>query len=255
MESAGPWVLLTAIGCVCLLRRPKVETLLVLGWFAAAAVGVFAAGRYYPHYFVTLLPGLALLSVPALRWLRSAWPGPRAGALAMLLVLASVSPLLVNARIYLQPDATDRHLARYSGSPMARWEAQTPEAGEWIGDLTRPGEKIYQFGFMPGIYLHSGRQSPTQYTFKHPFAISESYAREAVRQLEADMPVLIFDSAAYEDDGDFTYHEGAIMSFIREHYTYAGKFYFGDLWTLKGWQPAQPVPAAAELPGLGGFWP
>jgi hypothetical protein len=124
---------------------------------------------------------------------------------------------------------------------MASWEAQSEEVGKWINGLTRPGEKIYEFGFMPGVYFYSGRESPTQYIFKHPFAINEAYARDAVRQMEADKPVLIFDSAAYELDGEFAYHGETILSFMRENYTHLGKYYFGDLWVLKGWQPAKPI--------------
>lgn len=240
--SAGPLVLLAGAGIVCVLRKPNQGTLLLVCWFLAAAAGVIVAGRFYPHYFVALLPGMALLAVPALQWAKSSLPTrPAAVLLLGLLPLVAVSPLVTNAKIYLQPTPTERHLAQYPGSSMAVWEAQSKEAGEWIAQITRPGEKIYGFGFMPGIYFYSGRESPTQYIFKHPFAIDESYARDAVRQMEADKPVLILDSAIYEDDGTFAYHGDTVLSFIRENYDYQGKFYFGNLWTLKGWHPARPI--------------
>jgi hypothetical protein len=131
---------------------------------------------------------------------------------------------------------------------MAVWESQSEDVGHWIASITRPGEKIYEFGFMPGVYFYSGRQSPTQYIFKHPFAIDESYARDAVSQMDTDKPVLILDSAAYETDGEFAYHGKTMLRFMQDNYLEMGKYYFGDLWVLKGWQPAKPIDEALHSP-------
>jgi 4-amino-4-deoxy-L-arabinose transferase-like glycosyltransferase len=236
-------VLLGGVSLAFVLRKPNRDSLLLMAWFLAAVAGVVVAGRFYMHYFVMLLPGMALLALPALQWVKANWPGVRAGALVLGLLLLCLHLAFTNAQIYLQPTPTARHLAQYPGNAMASWEAQSEEVGKWINGLTRPGEKIYEFGFMPGVYFYSGRESPTQYIFKHPFAINEAYARDAVRQMEADKPVLIFDSAAYELDGEFAYHGETILSFMRENYTPLGKYYFGDLWVLKGWQPAKPIGA------------
>jgi hypothetical protein len=242
IKTAGPWSLLAAAGVIAVLRSPSRETKVLLAWSGAAGLGVLAAGRFYPHYFVTLLPGMALLAVPALQWLRGNWSTTRVAVPAVLLiVLVSVWPAVSSGRVYLQTSAEARHMQKYDGNPVSAWEVQSREVGEWIAQVTRPGEKIYEFGFMPSVYFYADRESPSQYTFKHPFAVDEKYARDALSQLEADKPVIIFDSAAYEDDGEFEYHGATIMSFVRENYEYAGKLYFGDVWVLRGWEPAEPI--------------
>ncbi|HUF54904.1 MAG TPA: glycosyltransferase family 39 protein [Dehalococcoidia bacterium] len=249
IKTAGPLSFMAAAGAILVIRKPDRNRALLLAWTAAAAGGVLAAGRFYPHYFVTVLPGMALLTVPFLQWLKSNWASfPRPGsqpiwvsAGVVLLVALSVWPVITNGRVYLQTSANARHMQKYDGNPMSEWEVQARDAGAWIAQLTRPGEKIYEFGFMPSVYFYADRESPTQFTFKHPFAINEAYAREAVSQMQADKPVLIFDSAAYERDGPFTYHGRTVTSFLKQHYVYAGKHFFGDVWLLRGWQPAVPV--------------
>lgn len=248
VKAAAPLMVLTAIGSMIMLRRPTAPGVWLAGWFLAAVAGLIAAGRFYPHYFVALLPGMALLSVPALQWAKENGTSLKTAAFAGVVVLASLGPLVTNAKIYFQSTPEERHLAQYSGSEMAVWENQSEKAGEWVRSMTRPGEKIYQFGFMPGIYFHSDREAPTQYIFKHPFAIDESYAKDAVQQLESDMPVLIFDSAAFEDDGSFAYHGETITDFMEANYDYIGKRWFGEVWALKGWEPLGPfLPLEGEL--------
>ena len=247
--AAGPWTFLSAIGALRILRRPSQWNVLLVFWLLAAGAGIVVAGRFYSHYFVILLPMLALLSVPAFQWLKANWWRSKAGFFILALVpLVSIWPVITNASIYLQPTLVDRHLAEYPGNPMAVWESQSEDVGHWIASITRPGEKIYEFGFMPGVYFYSGRQSPTQYIFKHPFAIDESYARDAVSQMDTDKPVLILDSAAYETDGEFAYHGKTMLRFMQDNYLEMGKYYFGDLWVLKGWQPAKPIDEALHSP-------
>ena len=34
------------------------------GWLAVSAIGVAAGGRFYPHYYIQLIPPLAVLAAP-----------------------------------------------------------------------------------------------------------------------------------------------------------------------------------------------
>ena len=67
--SCAPLLVGTALACrklrECWVGKSAEQTALI-GWLVVSAVGVAAGGRFYPHYYLQLLPPLALLAAPAL---------------------------------------------------------------------------------------------------------------------------------------------------------------------------------------------
>ncbi len=156
----------------------------------ASCVGVVAGFRFFPHYLTQLLPALALLAGrgvvrrPSWRWLALTW---------------AVVGSLVGAALSWQVVFTD-----------------PPRYEQAVADFARansaPGDEILVWGNEPGIYWLSDRQPAggfthseffTGYSGGRPAAASsaatvpdEELYREWIERLEADPPVLVFDTAA-----------------------------------------------------------
>jgi 4-amino-4-deoxy-L-arabinose transferase-like glycosyltransferase len=232
----GPWLVLALVGLVHIRRSGNSEALLVLGWVLAAAAGVIAAGRFYNHYYATLLPGLALAAPYGVESFQRNWRKKR------LLVLAAVMPSMfiisvaIGSHVYLQPTPGERHIAKYEGVDMSKWEVESPQLAEYLRVRTGPDDLIFNLGFQSEVYFYADRKSPTRYMFDHPFFISETYEEEAVRDLEANPPKYIWDSAKYEPETWLT-NQGRgtplIYEFIEEHYDHVGFRYYADVYKLK----------------------
>ncbi len=84
---------LFAATCVALIAFTKTRTrseVLVTSWLVASAIGVAAGGRYFPHYYVQLLPVMAMMSACAIT--RIKWHG-----LGKNLLFAAAVPLVLFA--------------------------------------------------------------------------------------------------------------------------------------------------------------
>jgi hypothetical protein len=126
-------------------RRAERTTLILL--VAVSALGVAAGGRFYPHYYIQLVPPLALLAAPALtslrgdhrarRWLR---PSMLRGAAAVAAAAFSIAGWIVLAT---EPGPT--------------------ESGRYIREHSSPGDRIFVWGQAPGIYLDAERRPASRY--------------------------------------------------------------------------------------------
>ena len=167
--------------------RSDLDLWLLLG---ASVVGVVAGFRFFPHYLIALLPALALLAgrgaVRRPTWVRSAlvW------GLGASLVAGALSWQVV----FTDPPRYEQAVADY-----ARFHSDT-------------GTEILVWGNEPEIYWLSGRQPAGGFTHTE-FLTGYSGGRRArpstaatvpdeklyrtwIARLEADPPVLFFDTAA-----------------------------------------------------------
>ena len=205
---------------------------LVFGWLLASEASILFVGRFYAHYYAILLPGMGLVAPLGVRYLKSQWEKSR---ILPVLVMVSTIGLAIwfNGPAYVQDSPADRHLAKFPGDPQAEFEVQSPDLAAYIADNTLPGDKIYNLGFQAETYFYADRRSPTKYMFDRPFAVDNSLLKDALRDLNADKPVLIIDSARYEPSGDMYYDREAVLEFIKANYDYVGKVYYADVYRLK----------------------
>ena len=230
---AGPWVVLSAVAIFRLARgRDSEHSLLLIGWVIATLLGIVAAGRFYHHYYVALLPVLALLVPLGLRAMRAASPLSRR-TIAVAVALSLIPMLVVNADIYLQPNADARHTAKYPNDERAVWETESDELGAWLAARTSPDDYIYNFGFQSEIYFYADRQSPTRYLFDDPFRAGDQYVADALDELNANPPLYIVDSASYEFASTLNYYSVDIGRWINAYYDYVGRVYYADVYKLR----------------------
>ncbi len=232
---AGPWVLASLLGILFTVRdRPEGKNWLLVGWLLASAVGVASPGRFYDHYYVQLLPAMSLLVPAGAYFLQKRWQQPPIRAAAYLLVpLSILAPVVISADVYLQPSYAARHEAKYPDDPLALWEIQSPELAAYIRQRTNEGDYIYNLGFNSELYFYARRRSPTRFLFSRPLEVDKGLVPKALAELERNKPIYIIDSARYETWRERRYYPPEIEAFIEEHYHYAGKVYYADVYRLK----------------------
>ena len=132
----------------------EAERTALLLLLACAMIGVSASGRFYLHYFILLLPGLALAAAPTFVRLRegTAPPGPWP-----LKPRASQWVLVLSAVVFL---------AMQAGGLARRKTAS--EADEYIRSHSAPSDRIFVWGESLNVYLASGRRPASRYVSAFP---------------------------------------------------------------------------------------
>lgn len=133
--------------------RPELAALLLL--VAASVIGVSASGRFYPHYFIQLVPPLVLLAAPvyARLWTRAdlarqGWSSPSRltqAWLALTVVVFVVS--------YVRGLAPLRHPS---------------EVGNYIQEHSTPDDRIFVWGQATALYLDAHRRPASRYIATFP---------------------------------------------------------------------------------------
>ncbi len=177
-------------------KRP--EWLAILGLLVVSAIGAAASGRFYPHYYIQLVPALALLAAPVYARLWRETGGQR--------------PWL------LRPQVTWVWLALTVGVfSTAHWLGLLPqregsEAGRYLLQHSAPEDRIFVWGQAARIYLEARRRPAsryiatfplTGYIFGPPLPNVDTHDRivpgawvNLVKDLEAHPPAYIVDAEA-----------------------------------------------------------
>ncbi len=141
--------------CVLARRRGKVDTDLWL-WLAGGAVAVVAGFRFFGHYYLQLVPPLALIAVGGVPALAGVWKRAVAGLVAPVLAMWAFSFFPPNARgIIPYRDVADR-----------------------VRALTAPSDRIFVWGEYPEIYWAADREPATRFIHTG-FITGNSGARDA----------------------------------------------------------------------------
>jgi hypothetical protein len=130
------------------------ERTALLGLLAVSAIGAAAGARFYPHYYVQLIPPLALLAAPyyARFWSRmirpSNWflrPGVTYAWLALTIIVFSIK--------------------HWAGLEPRRVPS---EAGRYLLTHSSSDDRIFVWGQTPEIYLHAHRRPASRYITTFP---------------------------------------------------------------------------------------
>jgi 4-amino-4-deoxy-L-arabinose transferase-like glycosyltransferase len=130
------------------------ERTALFGLLAASALGAAAGARFYPHYYVQLIPPLALLAAPyfARLWSRTIPP----------------------PHWFLRPAVTFAWLAlTVIAFSIAHWMGLAPqrapsEAGRYLSTHSAPEDRIFVWGQTAKIYLHAHRRPASRYITTFP---------------------------------------------------------------------------------------
>jgi 4-amino-4-deoxy-L-arabinose transferase-like glycosyltransferase len=130
------------------------ERIALFGLLAASAIGVAAGARFYPHYYVQLIPSLALLAAPyyARLWSRTMQP------LHWLLRPAVTYAWLALTVIVLS-------IVHWAGLAPRRAPS---EAGRYLSAHSSSDDRIFVWGQTSKMYLEAHRRPACRYITTFP---------------------------------------------------------------------------------------
>ncbi len=231
---AAPLVLTAALGLLTLVRAQKrpVDYLLVL-WALASAVGVATGGRFYPHYFLHLVPAMAMLTAVVVY--KRFWSGTGRGiyrlSVALAIPLAALS-LVVSGALYLEPYDAEEKVAP-AVFQQKEWEKSSEALGVYIAEHTRPEDTIFNLGREPQIYFYADRRPAVQYFYDWAYQYDERTIAVTVQALRTAQPVYIVDSIQPPLFKP-AQRPAPFQKLLDEEYEYVGQIYFADVYRLKG---------------------
>ncbi|MGI8432211.1 MAG: ArnT family glycosyltransferase [Chthoniobacterales bacterium] len=120
----------------------------------ASAIGASAGARFYPHYYIQLIPPLALLAAPYFARLWSGKAAPRHWLMRPRITQAWLA-LTVVAFFIL-------HLVGLAS------RSASSQAGRYLREHSAPADRIFVWGQDPAIYLEARRRPASRYIATFP---------------------------------------------------------------------------------------
>src|SRR5437868_8444017 len=149
------------IGAVMSLRdkrglwaKNNAERTALLALLAASAIGTAAGARFYPYYYIQLIPPLALLAAP---YYARIWSGRDQPQHWLLRPATSYVLLAVTVVAFF--------IASYVGLASRR---QPTEAGRYLSENSAPEDRIFIWGHSSPIYMESRRRPACRYILTFP---------------------------------------------------------------------------------------
>jgi 4-amino-4-deoxy-L-arabinose transferase-like glycosyltransferase len=135
--------------------KRNAERTALLGLLAASAIGTAAGARFYPHYYIQLVPPLALLAAPYYAQLWSGRIKPRhwflRPALSYAWLALAVVGFSISHWVFLAPERESSQTARY------------------LIEHARPDDRLFVWGPSAAkFYLQTRLRPATRYVFTFP---------------------------------------------------------------------------------------
>jgi 4-amino-4-deoxy-L-arabinose transferase-like glycosyltransferase len=202
---AWPWVkrpiltLLTAgFGLTALIwsRRGREHAVFVLGFTLFSIIAVCLGFYLRPHYFLVLLPAVALLAglgISAVyEYLQERNVSPAVAWIPIVFFLISYfSGLLGQRKVLFEMDPLNVHRQMH----LAHGFAEAVAVADYVKNHTTDQDRIAVLGSEPEIYFLSGRHSATGYIYTYPLVEKQKYAlrmqEEMIREIEQSHPKLV----------------------------------------------------------------
>lgn len=156
----GPLLLLVPFGVLALWRRGMAGRVIV-AWMGALALALVMGGQFHTHYYVALVPALAIVAAAALSQAQLA--ARERGALlvsaGLIALVWSLAAAFVNAD--LMRDEDKRVVSWEVFSEQRYLTNQT--VGEYLKANTTPDQTVYALYAAADVYYHARRRSPYPY--------------------------------------------------------------------------------------------
>jgi hypothetical protein len=181
---------LALVGSVVLVadRAVRERRFIVTVFVACAALAVCPGLYFRLHYFVVLLPAVALLAgvaVDALRRGLLAAGRPRLAVPAAAAVFAGILCVSVVPRLDVLVRTPPRQISRiaYGANPFP----EAVEVARYIAAHSLPGDRILVLGSEPEIYFYARRRSATGHVYMYGLMENQRYARTMQSQLSREV--------------------------------------------------------------------
>jgi 4-amino-4-deoxy-L-arabinose transferase-like glycosyltransferase len=191
LETAGPVYALAVAGVVGGWLLPPREGRvarpgrLVAVWLAFSCVGVTTGGYFREHYFMQIIPALAVLAAVGAATLAGLLPSrwPRA-VLPWAVAAAVIAYAVVAAPRYWLPGSPDeKSRLLYLSNPFP----ESAEVARYVAELSDPADPIFVFGSEPQIYYYARRKCASRYIFMYPLTMALRNTRDRQRACLEDL--------------------------------------------------------------------
>ncbi|MGA3267262.1 MAG: glycosyltransferase family 39 protein [Verrucomicrobiota bacterium] len=195
----GCWLLLFAGAGAVLLwfdRRLAKARLWVSTFGVASVLSVFPDFYFRKHYFLLMLPGMALLAGTAvsslcqLREQKTAGAGPQNWPV-WIYALTLIITILTCAQIWFRQTPTQAARTTYQADPFPEAE----EVAKFIRANSAPSERLAVLGSEPELYFLSRRHSVTGYIYTYGMMEPQPFAQQMqegmIHDIETSRPRLI----------------------------------------------------------------
>ena len=130
------------------------ERIALFGLVIASAIGVAAGGRFYPHYYIQLIPALVLLAAPHFAQLWSTINQPRHWLLRPAVAYTWLALTVITFSI-----------SHWCGLASQR---ESTETGRYLSAHSAPDDRIFVWGQTSKIYLEARRRPASRYVATFP---------------------------------------------------------------------------------------
>jgi hypothetical protein len=213
-------------------------------WLIAGLVATTPGFYFRPHYFLMVMPGIALLGAAAIETL-AGHIGRRTSP--TMLRLVTVGLVLVvcgdtvqrNAAVWFFATPTEVSRYVYSLNPFP----ESAEIARYLTAHTRPQDTIAVIGSEPQIYFLSGRHAATGYLYLYPMMepqpLADTMRADFIREIETNRPeyvVYVNISASWVSTVDSLRTRSLVQSMMDWWQSYAAKNYAlaGEIDILQG---------------------
>jgi hypothetical protein len=177
------WVVAGAGLLTCSLNwSTRKSTGFLVGFFISSMLALCSGFYFRSHYFILLLPAVALFAGVAINNISSVLRRHMAAVRFFpLLLLALCTAFLVFAQrdLFFLLSPIEASHTIYAGNPFP----ETIKVAEYVRDHTAPSDTIAVGGSEPQIYFYSHRHSATGYIYAYPLMEPQIYARQMQREM------------------------------------------------------------------------
>ncbi len=226
----------------------------VLLWFASSLIGALLGKKGFLHYYIQLLPPIAVLSFyPVLPIFKLRIRAP-ALITSFVLTAFAATDAIVHQSAYSDHPAQSLHSILHPGDSFQYVTQPRAQAiADYIRLNTSPSDRIFVWGFFPQLYALSERLPATRFSFCQPLIgvdiapdrnampeetrlFMERLQTIAASEFETHLPAIVIDTAPVGfwgwKDAPLTTID-RIGSLVRERYDRTTQFWGMDVYRLR----------------------
>src|SRR5664280_2944882 len=168
-------------------RKARVHGSFVAGFLLFSFLAVCPGLYFRQHYFILMLPAIALLAGVAVSSARQGilQSGHRAWSFLPMLVflVAFADSVFLQREYFFEMDPLTACRTVYAGNPFP----EAVEVGDYLKSHASPGARIAVLGSEPEIYFYAARHSATGYIYTYSLMERQRYALEMQKEMIADI--------------------------------------------------------------------
>lgn len=184
--STAFWALaVSAVAILPWIKAPVEKKLFAILLLIFSILAIMPGLYFREHYFVLLIPAVAILSGLAMDSLAGLYHGRHGSTLLAILIAVAVSaPGLYQERQVLLLDTPDEASREIFGmNPFV----ESPVIAEYIKTHSSPSDTIAVLGSEPQIYFYATRASATPYIYTYPLMEYHGQALKMQKEMIADI--------------------------------------------------------------------